>query len=53
MIKDQLVTNCAFTTHSIKLGKLTVNVKNCFYPEKDLFNILFSIASNRLKEKSA
>lgn len=53
MTKDKLMPNCAYTTHSMKFGKLTINVKNCFYPEKNLFNILFSIASYRLKEKSA
>jgi len=53
VIKDQLTTNYGYTTHSMKFDKLTVNIKNCFYPEKNLFDILFSIAINRLKEKSA
>lgn len=53
MRREQLVTNCAHTTHSMKFGKLTVNVKNYFSPKKNLYDALFSIANTRLKEKSA
>jgi len=35
------------------IGNLIVNVKSCFYPEKNLSDILFAIISMRLKEKSA
>ena len=43
--------NEARSTYNI--GNLTVKVKSCFYPEKNLYDILFAIASMRLKEKSA
>ena len=35
-----------------KIGNITVNVRSNFYPEKSLSDILFSIVSARLKEKS-
>ncbi|MCL1858743.1 MAG: hypothetical protein FWF92_05870 [Oscillospiraceae bacterium] len=52
-IKEKTKTNCEYKTSSLKIKNLTVNVKSYFYPEKNLYDILFSIISTKLKEKSA
>ena len=36
---------------SMKIGNLRVNIRSRFYPKKSLCDIMFSIASARLKEK--
>ena len=38
---------------TLKIGNLIINVRSHFHPEKDLPEIMFSIASTKLKEKSA
>jgi hypothetical protein len=48
----QTETNCEHKTRSYKINNLTVNVNSRFYPKKNLSDIMFSIASARLKEKS-
>jgi len=45
--------NCEQECTSLKINNLTVNIKNNFYPDKRLYDILFSIVNLRLKEKSA
>lgn len=52
-IKEEVGTNCEYKSSSLKIGKMTVNVKNSFYPKKSLYDILFSIANTRLNEKPA
>ena len=45
--------NCEYKTNSLKIKNMTINVKSCFYSEKSLYDIFFSIISTKLKEKSA
>ena len=51
--KEKTKPNCEYKTNSLKIKNVTVNVKSCFYSEKNLYDILFSIISAKLKEKSA
>ena len=51
--KEKMNTNCEHKSNSLKIKNITVNVKSCFYPEKNLCDILFSIVSIMMKEKSA
>ena len=50
---EQAETNYVCRTTSLKINNLNVHVTSCFYPEKKLYDILFSIANTRLKEKPA
>jgi len=51
--KEKIKPNCEYISSSVKIKNMTVNIKSCFYPEKSLYEILFSIVSTKLKEKSA
>ena len=51
--KEKTKPNCEYKSSSLKIKNMTVNVKSSFYPEKNLYDILFSIVSAKLKEKSA
>jgi len=37
--------------NTMKFGNLTVNIESRFHPKKSLYDIFFSIANARLKEK--
>ena len=52
-VKNQVVSTCEYKCSSLKINNLTVNIKSRFCSEKSLDDILFSIASAKLKEKSA
>jgi hypothetical protein len=45
--------DASYRTNVLRVGDLNVRVKNRFYPDKSLYDILFSIVNLRLKEKSA
>jgi hypothetical protein len=51
--KEQAEPAYEYKISSLKINNLTVNVKSRFYHEKSLDDILFSIASLKLKEKSS
>ena len=51
--KNQVVSTCEYKCSSLKINNLTVNIKSRFCSEKSLDDILFSIVSTKLKEKSA
>ena len=51
--KKQAESICQDKCRSLKINNLTINVKSRFDSEKSLDDILFSIASMRLKEKIA
>lgn len=51
--KKQLEKNCVYKTTSLKIDNLNVHIKSYFYPQKSLYDILFSIANTRLKERPA
>jgi hypothetical protein len=44
--------NSGSTSTQVKIGNLTVNIQNFFTYQKKLSDILFAIASSRLKEKT-
>ncbi len=50
---EQVETNCVCRTASLKVNNLNVHVTSRFYPQKNLYDILFAIANTRLKEKPA
>jgi len=37
----------------LKINDVNIHIKNSFYPDKNLYDILFSLVSTRLKEKLA
>ena len=43
----------AYKVTILKIGDMNVHVRSSFYAEKNLYDILLSIASLKLKEKSA
>ena len=50
-INDHELTHIEQRSRGIKNKALTVNIHNYFYPKKKLYEILFSIANRRMKEK--
>ena len=40
-------------TTVLKINDVNIHIKNSFYPDKNLYDILFSLVSTRLKEKLA
>ncbi len=50
---EQAETNCVCKTTSLKINDLNVHLTSCFYPQKNLYDILFSIANIRLKKQPA
>ncbi len=51
--KEQVERNCVYGTTLLRIDNLNIHVKSYFYPQKSLYDILFSIANTRLKEKPA
>jgi len=51
--QSPLPNELTYQDSSLKFGALRVNVKSFFYAEKSLYDILYSLVSVKLKEKSA
>jgi len=52
MPTEKILKSSAAKTNSIKIGNLRININSSFYPAKKLDDILFSIVTSKLKEKS-
>jgi hypothetical protein len=53
MSKEETIQKFEYTRNTLKIGDLRVNINSAFIPKKSLHDILYTIASVRLKEKSA
>jgi len=50
--KEIMGSSFEYKSNSLKIDNLNINVKSCFYSEKKLYDILFSLVSKKIKEKS-
>ncbi|MBB5337397.1 hypothetical protein [Pectinatus brassicae] len=53
LAKEEIEVTHACIIATLKINNININIKNCFYPQKSLYDILLSIATTRLKEEFA